>query len=103
MARGALSHGRGGGRLEGRSLRTSRERELLEAFIPEWEAELRRIGVSEADARWIHAGSDRAPTEELLAANLAALRALPTGMGVVAYCAWLGFDHDEAKRELFGA
>ena len=42
---------------------------LLHRYQPLLEAELRRIGVSEADERWMHAGSDRPPTEELLEAR----------------------------------
>jgi hypothetical protein len=63
--------------------------ELLERYMPLISAELRRIGVSAEDERWIHAGT-----------NLAAGRALPTNMGVRAYCNWLGFDYDDAKRKL---
>jgi hypothetical protein len=73
---------------------------LLQRYMPLISAELRRIGVSAEDERWIHAGTTQRPTEELAKANLAAVRALPSGMGVRAYCKWLGFDYDEAKREL---
>lgn len=81
---------------------TPRERELLARYEPLIAAELRRIGVSAADERWIHAGTARWPTAELLEAELAGLRALPTGMGVEAYCSYLGFDYHTAKRELSG-
>jgi hypothetical protein len=74
--------------------------ELLERYMPLISAELRRIGVSAEDERWIHAGTNQRPTEELAKANLAAVRALPTNMGVRAYCNWLGFDYDDAKRKL---
>ena len=75
---------------------------LFERYMPLISAELRRIGVRAEDERWIHAGSSQPPTEQLAQANLAAVRALPTGMGVRAYCRWLGFDYDEAKRQLNG-
>ena len=79
---------------------TPDELALLDYYIPLIDAELRRIGVSEEDQRWIHAGSDRRPTSELLEHELLALRALPTGWGVQAYCRWLGFDYESARREL---
>ena len=79
---------------------TPDEQALLERYAPLIDAQLRRIGVSEADQEWIHAGSDQRPTEEIFAAYLDMLRALPTGLGVVAYCAQLGFDYETTKREL---
>jgi hypothetical protein len=42
---------------------------LLNHDIPLRGAELRRIGVSEADATWIHAGASEAPTEAALRAE----------------------------------
>ena len=81
---------------------TPRERELLEQYEPLIRAELRRIGVSESDERWIHAGSDQSLTAAGLGAELVALRALPTGLGVEAYCSYLGIDYDPAKRDLSG-
>lgn len=81
---------------------TADELTLLKRYVPLVDAELRRIGVSEADQDWIHAGSDRPPTEDMFAAHLAMLRVLPTGFGVVAYCARLGFDYEATKREVFG-
>jgi hypothetical protein len=74
--------------------------EILERYMPLISAELRRIGVSVEDEAWIHAGTKQRPTEALAKANLAAVRALPTGIGVRAYCRWLGFDYDEKKRAL---
>ena len=35
-------------------------------------------------------------------AHLDVLRGLPTGFGVAAYCARLGFDYETTKRDLFG-
>jgi hypothetical protein len=81
---------------------TPDELTLLERYLPLIDAELRRIGVSEADQEWIHAGSDRRPTEDMFAAQLDMLRALPTGFGVVAYCAHLGFDYETSRRDVFG-
>ena len=75
---------------------------LLERYVPLIDAELRRVGVSEADQEWIHAGSDGPLTEEMFLAHLDELRALPTGFGVVAYCAHLGFDYETAKRHACG-
>ena len=65
-------------------------------------AELRRIGVSEENQLWIHAGSDKRPTAALYQAWIDDLRKLPTSYGVEAYCAWLGFDYHSRKRELLG-
>jgi hypothetical protein len=79
---------------------TPEERALLERFYPLIEAELRRIGVGADDERWIHAGSDQSPTEAMLSDYLAMLRSIPTGAGVVAYCARLGFDYETAKRAI---
>jgi hypothetical protein len=81
---------------------TPDELALVKRYFPLIDAELRRIGVSEADQAWIHAGSDQRPTEKTLAAHLGMLRGLPTGFGVVAYCAHLGFDYETAKRDAFG-
>ena len=81
---------------------TPDELALLKRYVPLIDAELRRIGVSVADQEWIHAGSDRRPTEDMFVAHLAMLRALPTDFGVVAYCARLGFDYETAKRDVFG-
>jgi hypothetical protein len=82
---------------------TPNELALLERYVPLIDTELRRVGVSEADQDWIHAGSDRPLTEDMFIAHLDELRALPTGFGVVAYCALLGFDYATAKRNLFGS
>ena len=79
---------------------TPEELALLERYFPLIEAELRRVGVSEEDQGWIHAGSDQRPTEDLLEGELRRLQSLPTAWGVRAYCQWLGFDYDQAKREL---
>ena len=81
---------------------TPDELALLKRYSPFIDAELRRIGVSETDEEWIHAGSDQRPTENGFVAHLDMLRGLPTGFGVVAYCAHLGFDYETAKREVFG-
>ena len=81
---------------------TPNELALLERYVPQIDAELRRVGVSEADQDWIHAGTDRPLTEEMFTAHLDMLRALPTGFGVVAYCARLGFDYETAKRDACG-
>lgn len=80
---------------------TPDELALLKRYSPLIDAELRRIGVSEADQEWIHAGSDRRPTENMFATHLDMLRGLPTGLGVVAYCAHLGFDYETTKRDIF--
>ena len=80
---------------------TPDELTLLKWYFPLIDAELRRIGVSEADQEWIHAGSDQRPTENMFVAHLDMLRGLPTGLGGVAYCAHLGFDYAPAKRDLF--
>jgi hypothetical protein len=82
---------------------TPTELALLERYVPLIDAELRRIGVSEADQDWIHAGSDRPVTEEMFTAHLDMLRAIPTGFGVVAYCARLGFDYETTKRDILGS
>jgi hypothetical protein len=79
---------------------TEEEKALLAELYPLIQAELRRIGVSEADELWIHAGGAGAITKDRIDANLKALRALPTGMGVVGYCRHLGFDYHETKRAL---
>ena len=81
---------------------TSAERALLERYQPLVSIELRRIGVSEADEAWIHAGSDGPITESRFVEHLAELRALPTDFGVVAYCARLGLDYEASKRALSG-
>ena len=46
---------------------TPDELALLKRYVPLIDVELRRIGVSQADQDWIHAGSDRRPTETMLA------------------------------------
>jgi hypothetical protein len=74
------------------------ERALLRHFEPLCEAELDRLGISREDQNWIHAGSGVSPTKEGYEGWLTELRALPTGMGVAAYCAYLGFDYVEMKR-----
>ena len=76
------------------------ELELILHYQPLLDAELRRLGVSEDDQRWIHAGSDQVPTTALLERELLALRSLPDGIGPRAYCRYLGFDYDQAKRDL---
>jgi len=81
---------------------TADELALLKRYGPLIDAELRRIGVSEAEQQWIHAGSDRRPTEDMFAAHLAMLQMLPSGFGVVAYCTFLGFDYESTKRNVFG-
>jgi hypothetical protein len=80
---------------------SSDELALLKRYVPLIDAELRRIGVSEADQQWIHAGADQRPTENMFAAHLDMLRGLPTEFGVVAYCAHLGFDYETTKRDVF--
>ena len=80
---------------------TPNELALLQRYVPLIDAELRRVGVSEADQNWIHAGTDRPLTQDMLVAHLAELRALPTELGVVAYWAYLGFDYETAKRDVF--
>jgi hypothetical protein len=90
------------GRAKSYSMFTADELALLKRYVSLIDAELRRIGVSEADQEWIHAGSDRRPTEDMFVAHLAMLRGLPTGFGVVAYCAHLGFDYETTKRDIFG-
>jgi hypothetical protein len=82
---------------------TPDELALLKRYFPLIDAELRRIGVSEADQDWIHAGADQRPTEKGLVAHLETLRGLPTGFGVVAYCAHLGLDYETTKRDIFGS
>ena len=73
---------------------------LLAEFMPLVEAELDRIGVSRDDQGWIHAGTNERPTRVRAEAWLAHLRGLPSGMGVVAYCAHLGFDYADWKQKL---
>ena len=74
---------------------------LIREFEPLCEAELTRIGISEEDQRWIHAGiGGSAPSRDQYQAWLDRLRALPTDMGPEAYCAWLGFDYQQRKRML---
>ena len=79
-----------------------KERALFERYEPLIQAELRRIGVSEADEQWIHAGSGGhlELNADMFEAHLTDLRALPTSLGVVGYCAYLGFDYENTKREL---
>ena len=75
------------------------ERALLQHYEPLCEAELDRLGISPEDQNWIHAGSGgTSPTKEGYEGWLTKLRALPTGMGAAAYCAYLGFDYVEMKR-----
>jgi len=84
---------------------TAQEQAVLDRYVPLIQAELRRIGVTEEDERWIHAGSGGSwdlPLEQMLTRELAALRTLPTGLGVVGYCAYLGFDYATAKAGIFG-
>ena len=81
---------------------TAEEQALLERYVPLLEAEWRRIGISDDDARWIFGGSSHRPTEQLLSAELADLRTLPTGYGVEAFCARLGFDYHATRRKLLG-
>jgi hypothetical protein len=78
----------------------SDEEALLTEYWPLYEAEWHRLGISRADQQWIHAGSEEQPTREKLETGLQALRELPTGMGVVAYCAHLGFAYATVKRDL---
>ena len=73
---------------------------LFRLYGPLIEAELARLGISEADRRWIFGGSDQAPTAESFESLLGQLRALPNGMGPVAFCSWLGFDYAAVKAEL---
>ena len=85
---------------------TPREQALFERFHPLIQAELRRIGVSEEDEQWIHAGSGGRwdlPLEQMLERELTALRRLPTALGVVGYCAHLGFDYATARARVFGS
>ena len=80
---------------------TAEEQAIVMHNEPLVAAELRRIGVSDEDQLWIHAGSDKRPTAALYQEWIDELRALPTDLGVEAYCAWLGFDYESMKRELF--
>ena len=73
---------------------------LFAEFMPLVEAELDRLGVSRQDQRWIHAGTTERPTRARAEAWLADLRALPSGLGVVSYCKYLGFDYAEWKQKL---
>jgi hypothetical protein len=45
-------------------------------------------------------GRIHGPRRCCFARELEALRGLSTGVGVKAYCTWLGFDYDDAMREL---
>ena len=59
---------------------TPGEQAALERYMALIQAELRRIGVSEEDERWIHAGSGGPwdlPLDQLFERELAALRQLP--------------------------
>jgi len=80
---------------------TPDELALIHKYEPLVAAELRRIGVSEQDQSWIHAGSSVRPTEALYEEWLTRLRALPSEFGVEAYCETLGFDYDETKKRIF--
>jgi len=80
---------------------TAEEQAIVMHNEPIVAAELRRIGVSDEDQLWIHAGSDKRPTAALYQEWIDELRALPTDLGVEAYCAWLGFNYESMKRELF--
>jgi hypothetical protein len=78
--------------------------DLLRQYWPLIQAELRRIGVSEEDERWIHAGSgapQNLPPDQVLVRQLEALRLLPPGLGVEGYCAYLGFDYATVKAAIF--
>ena len=63
-------------------------------------AELERIGLTPEDRAWIHAGWDHAPTRATYEKWLADLHRLPTGMGAPAYCAYLGFDYEQIRRQI---
>ena len=85
---------------------TPEERELMEEYEPLREAELTRLGISPGDQDWLFAGwgePSPGPNRAGYEADLARLRALPTGMGVEGFCSQvLGLDYWATRREIFG-
>ena len=70
---------------------------LIAEYLPLVEAELQRIGFTEDDLRYLGSGGEF--TRSGLEAHLVELRAIPTGIGAVAYYARQGVDFAAIKRE----
>jgi hypothetical protein len=70
---------------------------LIAHYLPLVNAELRRIGFTEDDLR--HLGSGGNFTRAGLETHLAALRAIPSGIGANAYYSQYGMDFATLKRE----
>ena len=73
------------------------EAALLTHYLPLVHAELRRIGFTEADFRYLGSGGDF--TRAGLEAHLTELREIPSGIGAIAYYARYGVDFAALKRE----
>jgi hypothetical protein len=72
--------------------------ELIEHYLPLIDAELRRIGFTDDDFRYLGFGG--ALTRERMDAHLAELRQIPTRIGAIAYYARYGVDFAALKREV---
>ena len=70
---------------------------LLAQYSPLIKAEFQRIGFTDDDFRYLASGD--AITEPGLQAQLAELRAVPSGLGAQAYFAQFGIDFDAVKRD----
>ena len=81
---------------------TDHER-LFDEFQPRILAELRRIGFTEEDLRFLGFGLDPSvASEAAYRAVLADLQTVPTGLGADAFCVQSGIDLAEVKREAYG-
>ena len=70
---------------------------LLAQYLPLVNAELQRTGFTADDLRYLGSGGEF--TRAALEAHLADLRAVPSGIGAVAYYARHGVDFAAIKRE----
>lgn len=70
---------------------------LIAHYLPLVNAELQRIGFTEDDLGYLGSGGEF--TRAALEAHLAELRAIPSGIGAIAYYARYGVDFAAIKRE----
>ena len=70
---------------------------LIAEYLPLVNAELRRIGFTDDDFRYLGSGGEI--TRERFERNLAELREIPSGIGAIAYYARYGVDFAALKRE----
>jgi hypothetical protein len=74
------------------------ESELIARYLPLIDAELRRIGFTADDFRYLGSGGQLTP--ERFEATLAELRQIPSGIGAIAYYARYGVDLATIKRDV---